>query len=111
MQLKRSGAQYVVEVRDGPLINHHRPSVDVLFKSVAQCAGANALGIVMTGMGDDGARGLLEMRNAGAFTAAQDEASSVVFGMPAEAISRGAAQDVVALDDIAAWIMERADKR
>ncbi len=104
MRLMRSGAQYRVEVRDGPVINHHRPSVDVLFKSVAQCAGRNALGIVMTGMGDDGARGLLEMRDSGARTAAQDEASSVVFGMPAEAIARGAAQDVVGLGDVAAWI-------
>jgi two-component system, chemotaxis family, protein-glutamate methylesterase/glutaminase len=108
MTLKRSGAQYIVEVRDGPLINHHKPSVDVLMKSVAQCAGRNALGVVMTGMGDDGARGLRDMRDAGAFTAAQDEASSVVFGMPAEAIQRGAAQDVVNLHDIAAWIRQRS---
>ncbi len=104
MQLKRSGAQYVVEVRDGPLINHHRPSVDVLFRSVAACAGRNAVGIVMTGMGDDGARGLKEMRDAGAYTAAQDEATCVVFGMPAVAIKMGAADDVVALPDIARWI-------
>lgn len=108
MQLKRSGAQYVVEVRNGPLINHHKPSVDVLFRSVAQCAGSNALGIVMTGMGDDGARGLREMRDHGARTAAQDEASCVVFGMPAEAIARGGAEDVVALSDIAAWITAKA---
>ena len=104
MRLMRSGAQYQVEVRDGPLVNHHRPSVDVLLKSVAHSAGRNALGIVMTGMGDDGARGLLEMREQGGITAAQDEASSVVFGMPAEAIARGGARDVVALGDIAAWI-------
>jgi two-component system, chemotaxis family, protein-glutamate methylesterase/glutaminase len=108
MQLRRSGAQYVVEVRDGPLVNHHKPSVEVLFRSVAACAGRNALGIVMTGMGDDGARGLLEMRHAGAVTAAQDEASCVVFGMPAEAIRVGAAQDVVALRDIAAWMVRQA---
>jgi two-component system chemotaxis response regulator CheB len=108
MRLRRSGAQYVVEVKDGPLINHHKPSVDVLFKSVAQCAGRNALGIVMTGMGDDGARGLKEMHDAGATTAAQDEASSVVFGMPAEAIARGGAQDVLALQDIATWIRRKA---
>ncbi len=108
MQMKRSGAQYVVEVRDGPLINHHRPSVDVLFRSVAQCAGRNAIGVVMTGMGDDGARGLREMREAGAVTAAQDEASCVVFGMPAEAIRLGGARDVVALDGIAGWIRQAA---
>jgi len=108
MQLKRSGAQYVVEVRDGPLINHHRPSVDVLMRSVAACAGGNAIGIVMTGMGDDGARGLREMRNAGAYTAAQDEASCVVFGMPAEAIRLGGVDDVVALDDISDWIRHSA---
>ena len=105
MRLKRSGAQYLVEVFDGPLVNHHRPSVDVLFRSVASCAGRNALGIIMTGMGDDGARGLREMRNAGARTAAQDEASCVVFGMPCEAIKLGAAEDVVALQDIAPWLM------
>jgi two-component system chemotaxis response regulator CheB len=108
MQLVRSGAQYRVEVREGPVVNHHRPSVDVLMKSVAHCAGRNALGIVMTGMGDDGARGLREMRDRGALTAAQDEASSVVFGMPAEAIARGGAQDVVGLRDIAAWIRAKA---
>ncbi|MCK6432643.1 MAG: chemotaxis response regulator protein-glutamate methylesterase [Aquabacterium sp.] len=108
MQLRRSGAQYVVEVKDGPLINHHRPSVDVLFRSVAHCAGRNAIGVIMTGMGDDGARGLREMREAGAITAAQDEASCVVFGMPAEAIRLGAAQDVVALDGIAGWIRQGA---
>jgi two-component system chemotaxis response regulator CheB len=85
MLLKRSGAQYFVEVVDGPLVNRHRPSVDVLFRSVAKSAGANALGIIMTGMGDDGAAGLLEMRNAGARTVGQDEESCVVFGMPKEA--------------------------
>lgn len=104
MQLKRSGAQYVVEVKDGPLINHHRPSCDVLFRSVAACAGRNAVGIIMTGMGDDGARGLKEMRDAGAYTAAQDEASCVVFGMPAVAIKMGAADDIVPLQDIANWM-------
>ena len=104
LSLKRSGAQYVVEVRDGPLINHHRPSVDVLFRSVARCAGRNAVGMILTGMGDDGARGLREMREAGAATAAQDEASSVVFGMPREAIKLGAAQQVLALDQAAAWL-------
>ncbi|HPU52268.1 MAG TPA: chemotaxis response regulator protein-glutamate methylesterase [Burkholderiaceae bacterium] len=108
MTLKRSGAQYVVEVRDGPLINHHRPSVDVLFRSVAACAGRNAIGVIMTGMGDDGARGLRDMHQAGAYTAAQDEASCVVFGMPAEAIKLGAHDDIVALPDIAAWIRQAA---
>lgn len=108
MQLKRSGAQYVVEVKDGPLINHHRPSCDVLFRSVAACAGRNAVGVIMTGMGDDGARGLKEMRDAGAHTAAQDEASCVVFGMPAVAIKMGAADDIVPLNDIAAWIRHAA---
>lgn len=104
MQLRRSGAQYVVEVKDGPLINHHRPSVDVLFRSVAACAGRNAIGVIMTGMGDDGARGLKDMLAAGAYTAAQDEATSVVFGMPAVAIKMQAVDDVVPLPDIAAWI-------
>jgi two-component system chemotaxis response regulator CheB len=108
MRMKRSGAQYVVEVADGPLINHHRPSVDVLFRSVAQCAGRNAIGVIMTGMGDDGARGLREMREAGATTAAQDEASCVVFGMPREAIKLGAAEDVVPLGGIAQWMLQAA---
>jgi two-component system, chemotaxis family, protein-glutamate methylesterase/glutaminase len=97
MLLKRSGAQYHVEVIDGPLVNRHRPSVDVLFRSTAKVAGRNALGIIMTGMGDDGAAGLLEMRDAQAHTIAQDEASCVVFGMPKEAIKRGAAEKVMPL--------------
>ena len=100
MLLKRSGAQYLVDVIDGPLVNRHKPSVDVLFRSVAKSAGKNALGIIMTGMGDDGAAGLLEMRNANAKTIAQDEASCVVFGMPKEAITRGAAEKVIPLDSI-----------
>jgi two-component system, chemotaxis family, protein-glutamate methylesterase/glutaminase len=108
MKLLRSGAQYIVTVRDGPLVNRHKPSVDVLFKSVAHCAGRNAIGLILTGMGDDGARGLLEMRGAGAATAAQDEASCVVFGMPREAIRMGAAQQVVALDAAAAWLHKTA---
>ena len=99
--LRRDGAQYLVDVVDGPVVNRHRPSVDVLFRSVAKCAGANALGIIMTGMGDDGAAGLLEMRQAGAQTLAQDEDSCVVFGMPKEAIKRGAAQKTLALGAIA----------
>jgi two-component system chemotaxis response regulator CheB len=100
MLLKRSGAQYFVEVVDGPLVNRHRPSVDVLFRSVAKVAGRNAVGIIMTGMGDDGAAGLLEMRNARAHTVAQDEATCVVFGMPKEAIKRGAAEKILPLQAI-----------
>ncbi|NHC06929.1 protein-glutamate methylesterase/protein-glutamine glutaminase [Azonexus fungiphilus] len=100
MMLKRSGAQYQVEVVDGPLVNRHKPSVDVLFRSVAKFAGSNALGIIMTGMGDDGARGLQEMHAAGARTIAQDEASCVVFGMPREAIKLGAADEVMGLERI-----------
>lgn len=98
MLLKRSGAQYFVEVIDGPLVNRHRPSVDVLFRSVAKFAGPNALGIIMTGMGDDGAVGLLEMRQAGARTIGQDEATCVVYGMPKEAVKRGAVQHLVPLN-------------
>jgi two-component system chemotaxis response regulator CheB len=98
MMLKRSGAQYVVEVADGPLVNRHKPSVDVLFRSVAQTAGSNALGIIMTGMGDDGARGLKEMHEAGARTVAEDESTCVVFGMPMEAIKLGGVDKVVPLD-------------
>ncbi|MBI1906839.1 MAG: chemotaxis response regulator protein-glutamate methylesterase [Rhodocyclales bacterium] len=101
LSVVRSGAQYVVEVRDGPPVNRHRPSVDVLFRSVAKCAGRNALGVIMTGMGDDGARGLREMRDAGARTIAQDEASCVVFGMPREAIKLDAAERVMPLERIA----------
>ncbi|WP_423200272.1 MULTISPECIES: protein-glutamate methylesterase/protein-glutamine glutaminase [unclassified Cupriavidus] len=100
MLLRRSGAQYHVDVVDGPLVNRHRPSVDVLFRSVAKCAGANALGIIMTGMGDDGAAGMLEMRTAGARTVAQDEQSCVVFGMPREALRRGGVERTVALAEI-----------
>jgi len=100
MQLKRSGAQYHVEVSDGPLVNRHRPSVDALFLSVARHAGKNALGVIMTGMGDDGARGLFEMHEAGARTIAQNEASCVVFGMPKEAIRLGGVDKVVPLQAI-----------
>ena len=105
MLLKRNGAQYHVEVVDGPLVNRHRPSVDVLFRSVAKCAGANALGVIMTGMGDDGAAGLLEMRQAGARTLAQDEATCVVYGMPKEAVKRGAVERTVPLGAVAREIM------
>lgn len=101
MLLKRSGARYFVEVRDGPLVNRHRPSVDVLFRSTARYAGRNAVGVIMTGMGDDGARGMLEMKEAGATNIAQDEASCIVFGMPAEAIRMGGAERVLPLHLIA----------
>ena len=100
MMLKRSGAQYYVEVADGPLVNRHKPSVDVLFRSVAQVAGKNALGIIMTGMGDDGARGMKEMHDAGAQTVAEDESTCVVFGMPKEAIRLGGVDKVTPLDRI-----------
>jgi two-component system chemotaxis response regulator CheB len=103
--LKRSGAYYHVEVMDGAPVNRHRPSVDVLFRSVARFAGKNATGIIMTGMGDDGARGLKEMLDAGAYTVAQDEASCVVFGMPKEAIKLGAAKKILPLSEIPAAIL------
>ena len=105
--LKRSGAQYIVDVVDGPVVNRHRPSVDVLFRSVAKSAGVNALGVIMTGMGDDGAAGLAEMRAAGARTLAQDEETCVVFGMPKEAIKRGGVERTVPLQGIAAEIMKQ----
>ncbi|MDP2099813.1 MAG: chemotaxis response regulator protein-glutamate methylesterase [Methylobacter sp.] len=101
MLLKRSGAQYHVEIVDGPPVTRHRPSVDVLFRSVAKCAGKNALGIIMTGMGDDGARGLKEMRDMGAHTLGQDENSCVVYGMPKEAVKLGAVDREIALSRIA----------
>lgn len=103
--IKRSGARYYVEVKDGPLVSRHRPSVDVLFRSAAQYAGKNAIGVIMTGMGDDGARGLLEMKSEGAVTIAQDERSCVVFGMPKEAIKKGAVDAVLALEEIAAEVV------
>ncbi len=106
MLLKRSGARYYVEVKEGPLVNRHRPSVDVLFRSTAQYAGGNAIGVLMTGMGDDGAQGLLEMHEAGAITVAQDEKSCVVFGMPKEAIKRGAADHILPLGQIADFVMK-----
>lgn len=100
MLLKRSGAYYHVDVIDGPLINRHRPSVDVLFRSVARFAGRNATGIIMTGMGDDGARGLKEMLEAGSLTVAQDEETCVVYGMPKEAVKLGAVKKTLPLQDI-----------
>jgi two-component system chemotaxis response regulator CheB len=101
MLLKRSGAQYHVEIVDGPQVSRHRPSVDVLFRSVAKCAGKNALGIIMTGMGDDGAKGLKEMYDMGARTVGQDEDSCVVYGMPKEAVKLGAVNKELPLDRIA----------
>lgn len=105
MLLKRSGAKYYVEIKDGPLVSRHRPSVDVLFRSAARYAGKNAIGVIMTGMGDDGARGLLEMREAGAFTIGQDEKSCVVYGMPQEAVKFGGVVKVVSLQNISATIL------
>jgi two-component system chemotaxis response regulator CheB len=105
MLLQRVGSRYHVAIKDGPLVSRHRPSVDVLFRSAAQCAGGNATGVIMTGMGDDGAKGLLEMKQAGARTFAQDEKSCVVFGMPKEAIALGAVDKVVSLDAIAHEIL------
>ncbi|MFZ6801804.1 protein-glutamate methylesterase/protein-glutamine glutaminase [Undibacterium sp. Di24W] len=104
MQVKRSGAQYHVEILDAPPVNRHRPSVDVLFRSVAKCAGNNALGIIMTGMGDDGALGMRDMHDAGAETIAQDEKSCVVYGMPKEAVKLGAVDKVVPLNTISSLI-------
>ncbi|HLK65448.1 MAG TPA: chemotaxis response regulator protein-glutamate methylesterase [Bryobacteraceae bacterium] len=103
--LKRSGARYYVEVRDGPLVSRHRPSVDVLFRSAARYGGRNVVGVIMTGMGDDGAKGMLEMKQSGAFNIAQDEASCVVFGMPAEAIRAGAVDRVMPLGAIASDVV------
>ena len=111
MLLKRSGARYYVEVKEGPLVNRHRPSVDVLFRSTARYAGKNAIGVIMTGMGDDGAKGLFEMKEAGASTIAQDEKTCVVFGMPNEAIKLGAADKVLPLDQIAANVIKFANQR
>ena len=104
--LKSSGARYFVEVKQGPLVSRHRPSVDVLFRSAARYAGRNAVGVIMTGMGDDGARGMLEMKEAGAFTVAQDEATSVVFGMPQEAIKLGGVDRIAALPQIAGIVLQ-----
>ncbi len=111
MLLKRSGAQYRVEIMEGPLVNRHRPSVDVMFRSAAKYAGINVIACLMTGMGDDGARGLKEIRDAGGLTFAQDEASSVVFGMPQEAIKLGAAQEIVALSEIARAMMQASVRK
>lgn len=103
--LKRSGARYYVEIKDGPLVCRHRPSVDVLFRSAARYAGKNAVGVIMTGMGDDGAHGMKEMFDAGAITIAQDEASCVVYGMPHEAVKKGGVNKVMPLQNIAAEVL------
>ncbi len=103
--LHRSGTRYYVEINDGPLVSRHRPSVDVLFRSAARCAGRNAVGVILTGMGDDGARGMREMKEAGACTIAQDEATSVVFGMPREAIKLGAVDRILPLEGISGAVM------
>jgi two-component system chemotaxis response regulator CheB len=105
MLLRRSGAQYYVEIKSGPRIHHQRPAVDVLFRSTAKYAGSNAVGVILTGMGADGAQGLLEMKQAGARTIAQDEKSCVVFGMPKEAIKLGAADKVVSLEHVAREVL------
>jgi two-component system chemotaxis response regulator CheB len=98
-----------VEIKDGPLVSRHRPSVDVLFRSAARYAGANAVGVIMTGMGDDGARGMLEMKEAGAFTIAQDEESCVVFGMPKKAIELNAVDRVLSLGAIPAAVISETN--
>ncbi len=105
--LKRSGARYYVEVKDGPLVSRHRPSVDVLFRSAARYGGKNVVGVIMTGMGDDGAKGMLEMKQQGSYNIAQDEASCVVFGMPKEAIKLGGVDKVAPLRDIAGAILRQ----
>ncbi|MGV1757285.1 protein-glutamate methylesterase/protein-glutamine glutaminase [Rhizobium sp. A22-96] len=110
MLLERQGARYIVAIKEGLLVSRHRPSVDVLFRSAARSAAGNAMGVIMTGMGDDGARGMKEMHEVGAFTVAQDEETSVVFGMPKEAIAHGGVDRTVALDQIAREILA-ADKR
>ncbi len=109
MLLKRVGRDYFVEVKEGPLVNRHRPAVDVLFRSAARYAGKNAIGIIMTGMGNDGARGLLELKESGAYTIAQDEASCVVFGMPKEAIKLDAAHKILPLDKIAPFLVSKVN--
>jgi two-component system chemotaxis response regulator CheB len=110
MLLKRSGARFYVELRDGPLVSRHRPSVDVLFRSAAHFAGPNAIGVIMTGMGDDGAMGMAEMHQAGAFNIAQDEDSCVVYGMPNEAVKRGGVDESVSLARIAETVLKRVGR-
>jgi two-component system chemotaxis response regulator CheB len=108
MRVRRDGAQYRVRVADGPPVNRHKPSVDVLFRSVAECAGRNAMGVIMTGMGDDGARGLRQMHDEGARTVGQNEATCVVYGMPGEAVKLGAVETEVGLQEIATLIQRFA---
>jgi len=103
--LKRSGARYYVEIKDGPLVSRHRPSVDVLFRSAARYAGKNAVGVILTGMGDDGAHGMKEMHDAGAVTIAQDEATCVVYGMPHEAVKLGGVNKIMPLPNIAGEVL------
>lgn len=110
MVLRRSGASYLVKIKNGPLVHYQRPSVDVLFRSVAKSAGKNAVGAILTGMGADGAKGLLEMKENGAYTIAQDEATSIVFGMPKEAIQIGAVDKVVPLPNISASVIHALQK-
>jgi two-component system chemotaxis response regulator CheB len=109
--LARSGANYVCELSNGPPVNRHRPAVDVLFRSAANCAGQNAIGVILTGMGKDGAAGMLEMKHAGAYNFAQDEASCVVFGMPKEAIAAGGVDEIVSLQDMAARVLAHLAKQ
>ncbi len=110
MLLKRSGARYYVEIKSGPLVSRHRPSVDVLFRSAARYAGKNAVGVIMTGMGDDGAKGMLEMKDAGAYTIAQDKKTSIVFGMPNEAIKLGCVDKVLPLEGISGNVLRECAK-
>lgn len=108
--LKRSGARYYAAIKDGPLVCRHRPSVDVLFRSASRYAGSNAIGVIMTGMGDDGARGMLEMKESGAFTMAQDEESCIIYGMPNEAVNLGAVDIILPLDSIAGAVLREYRK-
>ncbi|HAS88764.1 MAG TPA: chemotaxis response regulator protein-glutamate methylesterase [Desulfovibrio sp.] len=110
MLLKRSGARYYVEIKDGPLVSRHRPSVDVLFRSGASSAGKNAVGVIMTGMGDDGAKGMKEMHDAGTYCIAQDEASCVVFGMPQEAIKHGGVDKIMPLKNIPGAVVNHCNR-
>jgi two-component system chemotaxis response regulator CheB len=110
MLLKRSGGSYLVRIKNGPRVHYQRPSVDILFQSVAKSAGGNAVGAILTGMGADGAKGLLAMKESGAYTIAQDEATSVVFGMPKEAIELGAAHKIVPLSSITQEILAGINK-
>jgi len=110
MELRRSGARYQVHINQDPPVNRHRPSVDVMFRSVAQIAGSNSLGVILTGMGNDGAAGMLEMKKAGAYTMAQDEDSCVVFGMPKEAIKSGGVDKILPLGEIPAFMLERVSR-